>query len=161
DLEEGPATALALDDLRALTGHGSGTIVLWDLQRAEKLKVYQLKDAPISALAFTADANEFAAASPAAPLTMFDINNPAAAPAEGPEQAADLLAASRSRPLLVASGLDRVIRVWRTEQHALWRSFRGPPTGVSALEIAPGGRLIASGSRDGSISVWSTASARL
>jgi len=161
ELEEGPATALALDDLRALTGHKGGTIVLWDLQRAERLKVYQLKDAPISALAFTADPNRFAAASPAAPLTMFDINDAAPLAAEGPDRTADLLAAARSRPLLVASGLDRVIRVWRTDEHALWHSVRGPATGVSALEIAPGGRLVASGSRAGSISVWSTASARL
>src|SRR5262249_25104264 len=115
---------------------------------------------PISALAFTADPNRFAAASPVAPLTMFDINDAAPLAPEGPDRTADLLAAARSRPLLVASGLDRVIRVWRTDEHALWHRVRGA-TGVSALEIAPGGRLVASGSRAGSISVWSTASARL
>jgi WD40 repeat protein len=32
---------------------------------------------------------------------------------------------------------------------------------VSALEMAPGGRLVASGSLDGSISVWATSSSRL
>ncbi|HEU0159846.1 MAG TPA: serine/threonine-protein kinase, partial [Hyphomicrobiaceae bacterium] len=60
DLEEGPATTLALDDRRALTGHRSGAIVLWDLQRAERLQVYHLQDGPISALAFTDDPNHFA-----------------------------------------------------------------------------------------------------
>ena len=163
ELAEGPATALALDDRRALTGHKAGTIVLWDLHRAEKLKVYQLQDAPISALAFTDDPNQFAVASPAAPLTIFDMREPSisSALAEAGETVSDLVAAARSRPLLVANGPDRVIRVWRTEPRALGRTYRGPLAGVSALEMAPGGRLVASGSIDGSISVWSTSSSRL
>ena len=163
ELEEGPATALALDDRRALTGHKAGAIVLWDLQRAERLKVYHLQDAPISALAFTGDLNQFAAASPAAPLTMFDLREPsiASALAEAGEPGSDLVAAARSRPLLVANGADRLIRVWRTEPRGLGRTYRSPPAGVSALEIAPGGRWVASGSMDGSISVWSTSSSRL
>jgi serine/threonine protein kinase len=163
ELEEGPATALALEDRRALTGHKAGAIVVWDLQRAEKLKVYHLQDAPISALAFTGDPNQFVAASPAAPLTMFDLREPsiASALAEAGEPGSDLVAAARSRPLLVANGADRLIRVWRTEPRGLGRTYRGPPAGVSALEIAPGGRWVASGSMDGSISVWSTSSSRL
>jgi len=163
DLEEGPATALALDDRRALTGHRSGAIVLWDLQRAERLQVYHLQDGPISALAFTDDPNHFAAASPVAPLTLFDIRDPAAASAlvEAGESVSDLVAAARSRPLLVASGPDHMIRVWRTEPRGVGRTYRGPLAGVSALDIAAGGRLVASGGMDGSISVWSTSSSRL
>jgi serine/threonine protein kinase/WD40 repeat protein len=163
DLEEGPATALALDDRRALTGHRSGAIVLWDLQRAERLQVYHLQDGPISALAFTDDPNHFAAASPVAPLTLFDIRDPATSSAlvEAGESASDLVAAARSRPLLVANGPDHMIRVWRTEPRGVGRTYRGPLAGVSALDIAAGGRLVASGGMDGSISVWSTSSSRL
>jgi len=163
ELEEGPATALALDDRRALTGHKAGAIVLWDLQRAERLKLFHLLDGPISSLAFTDDPNLFVAASPAAPLTMFDMRDPSTSSAlvEAGESVSDLVAAARSRPLLVANGPDRVIRLWRTEPRGLGRTYRGPLAGVSALEIAPGGRLVASGSMDGSISVWSTSSSRL
>jgi len=163
DLEEGPATALALDDRRALTGHRSGAIVLWDLQRAERLQVYHLQDGPISALAFTDDPNHFAAASPVAPLTLFDIRDPATSSAlvEAGESVSDLVAAARSRPLLVANGPDHMIRVWRTEPRGVGRTYRGPLAGVSALDIAAGGRLVASGGMDGSISVWSTSSSRL
>jgi WD40 repeat protein len=163
ELDDGPATALALDDRRALTGHKAGTIVLWDLQRAEKLKVYQLQDASISSLAFTEDPNQFVAASPAAPLTIFDTRDAALTSQLGDagDNASDLVAAARSRPLLVANAPDRLIRVWRTEPRGLGRTYRGPSAGVSALEIAAGGRLVASGSMDGSISVWSTTSSRL
>jgi WD40 repeat protein len=137
--------------------------VLWDLQRAERLQVYHLQDGPISALAFTDDPNHFAAASPVAPLTLFDIRDPAAASAlvEAGESVSDLVAAARSRPLLVANGPDHMIRVWRTEPRGVGRTYRGPLAGVSALDIAAGGRLVASGGMDGSISVWSTSSSRL
>jgi hypothetical protein len=63
ELDEGPATAIAVDDRRALTGHKGGAIVLWDLERAEKLGVFQNQQSAISALAFTGDADHFAAAS--------------------------------------------------------------------------------------------------
>jgi len=51
--------------------------------------------------------------------------------------------------------------VWRTEPRGVGRTYRGPLAGVSALDIAAGGRLVASGGMDGSISVWSTSSSRL
>jgi serine/threonine protein kinase/WD40 repeat protein len=160
-LDDGPATALALDDRRALTGHKAGTIVLWDLERAAKLHVYQLADAPIRALAFAGE-NQFAAASGAAPLTLFDRREPSpiSALAEAGEHASGLLAAARSRPLLVTSAPERAIRVWRTDPRGLYLSYRGPSVGVSALAMAPNGRLIAGGSWDGSIRVWSTSSLR-
>ena len=49
ELDEGAATALAVDERRALTGHKGGAVVLWDLDRAEKLAVVQHR-APISSL---------------------------------------------------------------------------------------------------------------
>src|SRR5262249_60514562 len=131
DLEEGPATALALDDRRALTGHKAGGIVLWDLERGERLKVYHLQDAAISALAFTGDPNQFVAASPAAPLTLFDLREAsiASALAEAGEPRSDLVAAARARPLLVAHGRDPLVREWRPQPSGLRRPVRRHPRG--------------------------------
>ena len=58
---------------RALAGHKGGTIVLWDLERAEKLATFQLgSTAAITSLAFTAETNEFAAASQDGSVALFD-----------------------------------------------------------------------------------------
>jgi WD40 repeat protein len=138
--------------------------VLWDLERVEKVKVFQLQDAPVSSLAFIDDPNRFAAASPAAPLTMFDIREASTLTVlseNNLDVTSDLVAAARSRPLLAASGPDHAIKIWRTELRSVGRTFRGPPAGVTALEIAPGGRMVAGGSLDGAVSVWSTSSSRL
>ena len=43
---KGRPTAIAVDDRRALTGHKGGAIVLWDLERAEKLATFQHQQAP-------------------------------------------------------------------------------------------------------------------
>ena len=37
ELDDGPATALAISGRRALTGHANGKVVLWDIDKAEKI----------------------------------------------------------------------------------------------------------------------------
>jgi WD40 repeat protein len=162
ELDEGPATALAVDERRALTGHKAGTIVLWDLERAEKLGTFQHHDTPILALAFTGDANQFAAASPAGAVALFDIRTPSspAAVLDGPD-GAQAIASARGSGLLVTAGLDRSIKLWRTEARSLARTWRGQGDTPSALDIAPGGRSVASGSANGSVRLWSTSSSRM
>src|SRR5207247_9840323 len=76
ELDEGPATALAVDERRALTGHKGGAIVLWDLERAEKLGAFSQGEAPVSSLAFTADAHQFASADQAGAVALFDTRTP-------------------------------------------------------------------------------------
>ena len=49
ELDEGAATVLALEHQRALTGHKGGAVVLWDLEKAEKLAVFQHRGADLVA----------------------------------------------------------------------------------------------------------------
>jgi WD40 repeat protein len=160
--DEGAATALAVDDRRALTGHKGGAIVLWDLDRAEKLAVLQHR-APISSLAFTADPNRFFAASQDGAVALFDIRSPnTPAPlSEDAEGGARMIALARAGGLLVTGGYDRSIRLWRTDSHNLARTWRTSAEGITALDIAPGGRTIASAAADGTVRLWTTSSSRV
>ena len=124
ELDEGAASALAVDQQRALTGHKGGAIVLWDLERAEKLGVFQHQEAPIAALAFTSDPNQFAAASQAGPVALYDLRT-RSAPAtvlEGQDGPAQAIASARPG-LVAAAGQDRSIRLWRTDTRSLSRSL--------------------------------------
>jgi serine/threonine protein kinase len=161
DLDEGPATAIAVDDRRALTGHVGGAIVLWDLDRAEKLGVFQHLQAPISALAFTGDADHFAAASQTNAVVVFDIRVPSvpAVVVEG-QDGGQFIAGTRSSGLLATGSQDRGIRLWRTDARSLTRSWRSQGEALSALEMAPGGRRVASGSVSGAVRLWSASSSR-
>ncbi|KAB2916084.1 MAG: protein kinase [Hyphomicrobiaceae bacterium] len=163
ELDEGPATAFAVDDRRALTGHKAGAVVLWDLERAEKIGVFQQREAPVTAVAFTGDPNRFAAASLDGTVVLLDERAPSA-PAdvlEDQEAAAQLISAARASGLMVSSGQDRSVRLWRIETHSRLRTWRGQSEGITALDIAPGGRAIAGGGADGSIRLWSAYSSRL
>jgi serine/threonine protein kinase len=161
ELDEGPATAMAVDDHRGLTGHNGGAIVLWDLERAEKLGVFQHQQAPISALAFTSDADHFAAASQTNAVVVFDIRVPSV-PAVVVERqdGGQAVAGVRSSGLLATAGQDHGIQLWRTDTRSLARSWRGQGEALSALEMAPGGRKVASGSASGAVRLWSASSSR-
>ena len=152
ELDEGPASALAVDQQRALTGHKGGAVVLWDLERAEKLGIFQHQEAPISALAFTGDPNQFVVAGQAGAVALFDIRTRSAPAAvfEGQEGAAQAIAIARPG-LVAAAGQDRNIRLWRTDTRGPARTWRGQGDMPSALGIAPGGRTVASGNAGGSV----------
>jgi protein kinase-like protein/WD40 domain-containing protein len=162
ELDEGPATAIAVDERRALTGHKGGTIVLWDLERAERLASFQHQQAPISALAFIGDDDHFAAASHTNAVAVFAIRDPAAPVAifEGQDAGPTIAGARWVSLLAAAGGQDRGIRLWRTDTKSLTRTWRRHGEAVSALDITAGGRRIASGSVSGAVRLWSTSSSR-
>jgi WD40 repeat protein len=162
ELDEGAATVLALDQQRALTGHKGGAVVLWDLEKAEKLAIFQHQEAPISALAFTGDPNQFVAASQAGAVALYDLRARSAplTMLEGQDGAPQAIASARAG-LVVAAGQDRSIRLWRTDTRGLARTWRGQGDIPSAVGIAPGGRTVASGSASGTVRLWSASSSRL
>jgi WD40 repeat protein len=162
ELDDGSATAMAVDERRALTAHKSGMIVLWDLERAEKLAQFQSQDGPVTALAFMPEPNNFAATGQAGPAALFDVRIPPAPvwTLDGHEGSGPLISAAASRGLLATAGYDRIVRLWRTDTRALGRSYRSFEGAVSAMQIAPGGRILAAASEDGLIRFWSTSSSR-
>lgn len=163
ELDEGAPTALAVGDRRALAGHKGGAIALWDLEKAEKIGTYQLgTTAPVTSLAFTADANEFAAASQDGSVALFDTRAPSA-PAmllDGRDGTGMIVTAAQSRGLVASAGADRAVRLWRAETESLSRTYRIQAGEIAALDISSDGRYLAAAVSDGSIRVWSNSSSR-
>jgi serine/threonine protein kinase len=163
ELDEGAPTALAVGDRRALAGHKGGAIVLWDLEKAEKIGAFQLgTTAAVTSLAFTADPNEFAAASGDGGVALFDVRTPSA-PAmllDGRNGTGTIVTASQGRGFVASAGGDRSVRLWRTETESLTRTYRIPAGEIAALDIASDGRYLAAALTDGSIRVWSNSSSR-
>ncbi|HWB44458.1 MAG TPA: protein kinase [Hyphomicrobiaceae bacterium] len=163
ELDEGAATALAVRQRRALTGHAGGQVVLWDIERAEKLKVFQQGSAPVVSLAFLGDGEEFAAADKNGTVAIFDVRGPAAPAASIPQERVTpgpLVVASQARGYIATGGFDRFVRLWEAQTHALIRTYGIRSGELSALDIAPDGRYIAGAGSNGSIWIWSTSSSR-
>ena len=163
ELDEGVPTALAVGNRRALAGHKGGTIVLWDLEKAEKIGTFQLgTTAAVASLAFTADANEFAAASQDGSVALFDTRTPSVSSKllDGRDGTGMIVTASQGRGFVASAGADRTVRLWRTETESLTRTYRIPAGEIAALDISSDGRYLAAAITDGSIRVWSNSSSR-
>src|SRR5262249_34843218 len=129
--------------------------------RAEKLATFQYQQAPITALAFTSETDRFAVAGQTGPIALYDVRSPSVPPAllEG-QEGVQAIASPRASGLLAFPRQDRSLRLWRPDTYSLARSWRGYGDASSALDVAPGGRTIASGSAAGSLRLWSASSSR-
>jgi serine/threonine protein kinase/WD40 repeat protein len=153
-LSEGPATAFAADDRRALVGHKHGTVVLWDLELGEQIATFQLGSEDITSVAFLS-AGLAVVAHAGGGLGVLDLGTPTA-PAvalDDPASGGPLVAVARSRGLLVSGGLDAELRLWRAPGPRLARIYRLSDDGT-AVDIAPDAGYVAGGSADGTLRVW-------
>jgi serine/threonine protein kinase len=162
ELDDGAATAFAVDERRALTGHSSGAIVLWDLERADKLATFQHRAAAITSLAFTAEPESFAAVSQDGAVGLFDARSPSTPRllAGGTDDAARIIVAARLSGLIAVADQGRIISLWRADARDRIRDWRSLDDAVTALDVAPGGSMLASGSSAGTLRLYSVSSSR-
>jgi len=162
ELDDGSATSLALSGTRALTGHADGKVVLWDLQRAEKLATVRRNEANVWAVVFVGDGNRFATASHDWSVALWDARQPSAPlhVFDGHENAVQALAFSPKRMTLASGSADKTVRLWDLKTLSLKRKYRGHRDFVTALAFSHNGRVLAAGALDGRIRVWSALSSR-
>lgn len=165
ELDDGPATSLALSGSRALTGHSGGQIVLWDWEKAEKIATFKRNEAEVWSIAFTGRPDRFAASSHDWKVALWDTSAPSA-----PVQVLDAhesavqavaYASSPRGPLLASGGADKTVKLWNLDTLDRMRTYRGHKDFITALAFSPNGNMLASASLDGSIRLWSTSSSRL
>jgi WD40 repeat protein len=165
ELDNGPATAVALRGTHALTGHATGEIVLWDIERAEKISTFKRNDAEVWSLVFAGRDDRFAAsghdwkvalwdtANTATPIQVIDAHDSAAQ--------AVAFAETPDGPRLASGGADKLVKLWNLETLDQVRTYRGHRDFITSLAFSPSGKTLASSGLDGSIRVWSTSSSRL
>lgn len=162
ELDDGRATSLALFGTRALTAHADGKVVMWDLERADKIASFQRNEASIWSVVFTGDKDHFAAASHDWKVALWDARQ-TGAPLhvfDGHDNAVQALAYSPRRMQLASGSADKTVRLWNLETLKLRRRYRGNRDFVTATAFSPNGRMLAGGSLDGDIRVWSALSSR-
>ncbi|MTD95107.1 protein kinase [Hyphomicrobium sp. xq] len=162
ELDDGPATALALNGSRALTGHANGKVVLWDIDRAEKIASVQRNEANIWAVAFVGDGDRFATASHDWKVTLWDARQ-AAAPLQvldGHENAVQALAYSPQQLLLASGSADKTVRLWSLDTLAMKRAYKGQRDFITSVGFSQNGKLLGAGALDGRIQIWSVLSSR-
>ncbi|MBO0765137.1 MAG: WD40 repeat domain-containing protein [Hyphomicrobiaceae bacterium] len=161
ELSEGPVTALAVDQRRALVGHHGGVIVLWDLERGERLETLRHGSEPITSVAFLGE--DILAASQDGRVALFEVGTLSAPAAllDGQEGGGPLIAAAHARSLFVSTGFDGTVRVWKAPGPRLARTYRHLTDDITAIDISPDASFVAGGSSDGVVRVWPNPALRL
>ena len=161
ELDDGPATSLAVFGTRALSGHANGQTVLWDIETAAKISSFKRNDAEVWAVTFLGQTDRFAAASHDWKTAIWDTASSTPVHIiEGHENSVQAIAyvMTARGPFLVTGGADKTAKLWNGDTFELMRSYSGHSDFVTTVSIAPDGRSVASAGLDGNIRIWSTQS---
>ncbi len=155
-------SSLALAGRRVVTGHGDGTIALYDIDKGERVAAYKRNDAEVWSVAFLGSGDRFAAASHDYQTAIWDTRTATAAQfkLDGHTSAAQAVAYSVHGPWIATGSADKTVRLYDADTHDLIRTYKGAKDFVTALAFAPNGKSLAVASLDGDIRVYSTASSR-
>ena len=163
ELDDGPASALAVLGPRALTGHVEGELVLWDLELGSKLSTFKRNSANIWSVAFAGVPSRFAASSHDWSVALWDTRSQAAPihVFQGHTNAAQAVAYSPHGPYFASGGADRKVKLWHARSYKLLRTYSGSRDFVTAVAFSPDGKLLASGSLNGNVRIWRIGSRRV
>jgi len=163
ELDNGPALSLALFGRRAVTGHGDGTVALWELDRADKVASFKRNGAQIWSVAFAGEPTRVIASGHDWAVSLWDarVGNAPVHVFEGHDNAVQAVAFSSRGPYVASGSADRTIKLWNLASQSIVRTYRGHKDFVTALAFSGDGKVLASASLDGGIRLWSTASGRL
>ena len=157
-LPEGAATALAAQETLALTGHSDGKLVLWDLEKGERLATFRRSADALTAVAFAPESDRFIAAGKDGTLAVWD-RKAAATPVQVIDHSGGVITRLVRVPAndAVAYTLaDNTVYLSRSEGLTPIRSYRGHTGTITAIGSPENGRSLASATSDGQIRVWST-----
>ncbi|MBX9926233.1 MAG: serine/threonine protein kinase [Hyphomicrobiaceae bacterium] len=155
-------SSLALAGRRVVTGHGDGTIALYDIDKGERVAAYKRNDAEVWSVAFLGSGDRFAAASHDYQTAIWDTRNAGAAQfkLDGHTSSAQAVAYSVHGPWIATGSADKTVRLYDADTHDHIRTYKGAKDFVTALSFSPDGKSLAVASLDGDIRVYSTASNR-
>ena len=162
ELDDGPATALAIYENFALTGHPEGAAVTWDLRTGFKLKSYRRNKADITAVAFAGSPKRFWVASRDWTMALWEAQTPSSPLhiIKRHDRPVLALAYNDARGLLMSGSADRRAKIWRTADYKLLRTYSRSKDFISAVSLSESGNRLASGSLDGRIRTMSPRSRR-
>jgi WD40 repeat protein/nucleoside phosphorylase len=138
------------------TGHGDGSIRIWDVVTGRPLRVLYGHTEPVRSVAFSPDGALLAAASNDWTLTIWDVGTGTLHhDLRGHDGPVLGVVFSPDGSLLASASADRTLNLWSVDRGDILRTFHGHTGYVRSVVFSPGGAMLASGSADGTAILWS------
>jgi eukaryotic-like serine/threonine-protein kinase len=154
--------AISPDDTTVAVGSSAQGVELWDVASRTIRQTLAGHHRSILAIAFSPDGDTLATGDATGDIRFWD-------PATGAERArfagdplgVRALAFTPDGGALASAGTgDKEVKIWKTDTHEQIATLSGYENGIQYLTIAPDGRLLATGSRDGGVKIWELATGR-
>ncbi|HSV72169.1 MAG TPA: WD40 repeat domain-containing protein [Chthonomonadales bacterium] len=136
------------------TGGGDNAIKLWASLAAPPVVTIAAHSQPVKVLAWSWDGAHLASAGADRLVQVWRADGGLAGTIVGHDEPVTGLAWSRDRQVLLTSSLDGFVRAWRLADFSLIARQRCSDRGVSAMDVSPDGRMMATGGPDGRLRLW-------
>ena len=171
---KGPVTAVAYcsDGTRIASGSADKTLKIWDAASGGELATLVGHKGPVTAVAYCSAGTRIASGSAGGAVKIWDAAGGAeVANLTGHANRVTALACSADGTRLVSSSYDKTVKIWDAATNAEIRTLTSQPRGanrgsplfpgiptdplqVNAVALSPDSTRIASGSYDGTITIW-------
>lgn len=147
--------AISRDGKRAVSGHDTGNVIVWDLVNKSALHVMTGHDWPISTVAISPDGTRALSGSIDGTLKLWDVESGKQLRSwHGHEQGAyGAVFTADGHHVITGSG-DYTIKLWDLDTFRELRRFEGHEGTVYTLALSADGKRLASGSLDGTARLW-------
>lgn len=147
--------AISQDGKRAVSGHDTGNVIVWDLVNKSALHVMTGHDWPISTVAISPDGTRALSGSIDGTLKFWDVETGKQLRSwHGHEQGTyGAVFTADGHHVITGSG-DYTIKLWDLDTFRELRRFEGHEGTVYALALSADGKRLASGSLDGTARLW-------
>jgi WD40 repeat protein len=161
------AVAFSPDGQMLASSGTDGAIRIWSVPRGRQLRNLRTHTGSAGSLAFSRDGAMLISAGSDYAVQIWDVHTGQVLKfLEAHITENSCVAMSRDGGFLVTSGssgadVDHTIRIWSLRDSQTVRSLCGHQRAITSLALSPDGRLLASGSGDSTIRIWSAELARL
>jgi WD40 repeat protein len=154
------AVALSADGKRAITGHGEGTVQVWDLNKWTSPQVLKGHAKRVMSVAISSDGRRAVSGSMDKTVRVWDLESLTPPRILGDDTASVYSVALSSNGRFAVSGYyDKTVRVWDLDGSEPPRVFEGHTLPVYVVALSANGRLALSGSSDKTVRIWDLAGA--
>lgn len=149
------SVALSHSGKMAVTGDGSGQIILWDLTTGSRIPHFQPRRGHLKCLAFSPDDKIIAGSNWGRTTKLWDVETGKQLPnLKSYDDAGFQCVFSPDGTFLAAASHDRTAYLWNLRTGQLFQSPAVHENRITCLAFGPDGKTLAMGSADNTVIVW-------